>query len=115
MVLAPSRLDDFKLPESERRQTMSATEGYIEMSASDVLRDMEMSWKQLRRESVITQVRQSNYLLVILDSKTSLTNVSAYSGVVRFVSAIGHNKSLVRRFHPSLFQTNVQRMQPLSV
>ena len=107
MVLAPIRFDDFKLPESERCQTMSATERYVGTSGGDFLREMEMSWKQLRRESVITQVRQSNDLVLILDSKTSLTNVSAYSGVVRFVSAIGHNKSLVRRFNPSLFQTNV--------
>ena len=107
MVLAPIRFDDFKLPESERCQTMSATEGYVVTSDNDIFRDMEMAWKQLRRESVITQVRQSNYLVLILDSKTSLTNVSAYSGVVRFVSAIGHNNSLVQRFHPSLFQTNV--------
>ena len=69
MVLALTRSDDFKLPESERRQTMSATEGYVETNVSDTLRDMEMSWKQLRRESVITHVRQSNYLLVILNSK----------------------------------------------
>ena len=79
MVLAPIRFDDFKLPESERCQTMSATEGYVVTSDNDIFRDMEMAWKQLRRESVITQVRQSNYLLVILNSKTSLTNVSAYS------------------------------------
>ena len=107
MVLAPIRFDDFKLPESERCQTMSATEGYAGTSGGEIVRDMEMAWKQLRRESVITQVRQSNYLVLILDSKTSLTNVSAYSGVVRFVSAIGHNNSLVLRFHPSLVQTNV--------
>ena len=107
MLLTPSCLDDFKLPESERCQAMSATEGYVETNVSDTLRDMEMSWKQLRRESVITQVRQSNYLLVILNSKTSLTNVSVYSGVVRFVSAKGHNNSLVRRIHPSVLKTNV--------
>ena len=80
MVLAPSRLDDFKLPESERRQTMSAAEGYVGIGGIDLFQDTEMVWKQLRKESVITQVRQSNYLLLILDSKTSLTNVSAYSG-----------------------------------
>ena len=107
MVLAPIRLDDFRLPESERRQTMSATEGYVGASGIDFHRDIEMAWKQLRRERVITQVRQSNYLLVILNSKTSLTNVSAYSGVVRFVSAKGHNNSLVRRIHPSVLKTNV--------
>ena len=70
MVLAPIRFDDFKLPESERCQTMSATERYVGTSGGDFLREMEMSWKQLRRESVITQVRQSNYLVLILDTKT---------------------------------------------
>ena len=70
MVLAPIRFDDFKLPESERCQTMSATEGYVVTSDNDIFRDMEMAWKQLRRESVITQVRQSNYLVLILDTKT---------------------------------------------
>ena len=70
MVLAPIRFDDFKLPESERRQTMSATEGYAGTSGGEIVRDMEMAWKQLRRESVITQVRQSNYLVLILDTKT---------------------------------------------
>ena len=70
MVLAPIRFDDFRLPESERCQTMSATEGYVGTSDNDIFRDMEMAWKQLRRESVITQVRQSNYLVLILDTKT---------------------------------------------
>ena len=49
MVLAPIRLDDFRLPESERRQTVSATEGYVGASGIDFHRDTEMAWKQLRR------------------------------------------------------------------
>ena len=58
MVLVPSRWDDSKVPVSEQNQTTSTTEGHVESSLIDILRDLEMSWKQLREEGIITEVRR---------------------------------------------------------
>ena len=57
MVLVFSRLDDSKVPVSEQNQT-STTEGHVESSLIDNMRDFEMSWKQLREEGIITEVRR---------------------------------------------------------
>ena len=62
MVLVPSRWDDSKVPVSEQNQTTSTTEGHVESSLIDILRDLEMSWKQLREEGIITEVRRRMYL-----------------------------------------------------
>ena len=58
MVLVFSRWDDSKVPVSEQNQTTSTTEGHVESSLIDNLRDFEMSWKQLREEGIITEVRR---------------------------------------------------------
>ena len=58
MVLVPSRWDDSKVPVSEQNQTTSTTEGHVESSLIDIVRDLEMSWKQLREEGIITEVRR---------------------------------------------------------
>ena len=58
MVLVPSRWDDSKVPVSEQNQTTSTTEGHVESSLTDIVRDLEMSWKQLREEGIITEVRR---------------------------------------------------------
>jgi len=58
MVLVPSRWDDSKVPVSEQNQTTSTTEGLVGSSIIDILRDLEMSWKQLREEGIITEVRR---------------------------------------------------------
>ena len=58
MVLVPSRSDDSKVPVSEQNQTTSTTEGHVESSLTDIVRDLEMSWKQLREEGIITEVRR---------------------------------------------------------
>ena len=58
MVLVPSRWDDSKIPVSEQNQTTSTTESYVGSSAIDIWRDLEMSWKQLREEGIITEVRR---------------------------------------------------------
>ena len=63
VVLALSCFDDFKIPVSERDQTTSTTESSERPSNVVIRHDIEMSWKQFRRESTITQVRQSNDLL----------------------------------------------------
>ena len=57
MVLVHSRWDDSKVPVSEQNQT-STTEGQVGSSLIDILRDLEMSWKQLREEGIITEVRR---------------------------------------------------------
>ena len=57
MVIAFSRWDDSKVPVSEQNQT-STTEVHVESSLIDILRDLEMSWKQLREEGIITEVRR---------------------------------------------------------
>ena len=57
MVLVPSRSDDSKVPVSEQNQTTSTT-GHVESTFIDILRDLEMSWKQLREEGIITEVRR---------------------------------------------------------
>ena len=57
MVLVPSRWDDSKLPVSEQNQT-STTEGRVGSSIIDIVRDLEMLWKQLREEGIITEVRR---------------------------------------------------------
>ena len=57
MVIAFSRWDDSKVPVSEQNQT-STTEGHVESSLIDIFRDLEMSWKQLREEGIITEVRR---------------------------------------------------------
>ena len=58
MVLVPSRWDDSKVPVSEQNQTTSTTDGLVGSSIIDILRDLEMSWKQLREEGIITEVRR---------------------------------------------------------
>ena len=58
MVLVFSRRDDSKVPVSEQNQTTSTTEGHVESTFIDILRDLEMSWKQLREEGIITEVRR---------------------------------------------------------
>ena len=58
MVLVFSRRDDSKVPVSEQNQTTSTKEGHVESSLIDILRDLEMSWKQLREEGIITEVRR---------------------------------------------------------
>ena len=57
MVIAFSRWDDSKVSVSEQNQT-STTEGHVESSFIGMLRDFEMSWKQLREEGIITEVRR---------------------------------------------------------
>ena len=58
MVLVSSRWDDSKLPVSEQNQTTSTTEDHTGTSGIDILQDLEMSWKQLREEGIITEVRR---------------------------------------------------------
>ena len=58
MVLVPSRWDDSKVPVSEQNQTTSTTEDHVGSSGIDIVRDLEMSWKQLREEGIITEVRR---------------------------------------------------------
>ena len=58
MVIAFSRWDDSKVPVSEQNQTTSTTEDHVGSSGIDIVRDLEMSWKQLREEGIITEVRR---------------------------------------------------------
>ena len=58
MLLVPSRWDDSKLPVSEHNQTTSTTEGHVGSNFIDIWRDLEMSWKQLREEGIISEVRR---------------------------------------------------------
>ena len=58
MLLVPSRWDDSKITVSEQNQTTSTTESHVGSSAIYIWRDLEMSWKQLREEGIITEVRR---------------------------------------------------------